>query len=223
MSAGDFSWLGWEVDERGAGEWDAISGTLEGYWNSPDAARQALRGKRIALPGQATGYGFYTTDGGIKARYTRNGRVRVDLTAQGLFERKLKRTDFTTLESYTVGNVTVNGLGTPLPNGTYERLNFTDAKPSVEIVAAYLVTGTDFLSLSAAGTPITSHWAISATGGFPSVGSNPFTTGDFTFHYPNGWSFTADPGASLGALGNGTGYKLRITKFRFWHTWQYTL
>ncbi len=213
-------WKDYRLKTGAANQWDEVSGTLEGWWDSPYAANQALKSKRIVLPGQTGGYGFYLSGNDIETYWLPGGRVGAQFTARGLVGQKFKRVDSSQVNQYSLSDITIPGLGSGLPGGTYEKLDFRYVSPQVDVTVAYLPSGTNLIDYSNIGKPITSHWAATLAGlTLSDPGSNPFTSGDFTYHYPYGWSYEIIPGDRMGPNTGG----LAISTFRFSHNWNHTL
>ncbi len=220
MAAG-VKWLDYGLETRGPGQWDEMNGVLEGYWANPYAAREALKGKKMTVPGQGAGaYGFYIGDGSLRTSWARGGRVRAEFTAPGALERKVKAVKCALPEQYSLSDVVV---GTPAPVGltatTYERLQFRATKRGYDVSVVWAPGGTDLLELENAGKKITSHWAATLAGvSLATEPVSPFTAGThITAHYPSGWFYDIEPGDSVG------GGKLLLAVFRFRHQWFWTL
>lgn len=216
-------WQEYAIARNGPGQWDELSAVLEGHWPSPAAAEEAVSSKRIHLPGMSSGsaYAFYPADGTVRGSWAAQGRVRVEISAPGLRRMKVKKVDGSAVDAYNLTNV-VSGPGNPpLVSGTtYDRLNFRTARPYFDAVIAYAPAALTSLAFerTRVARPLTSHWAAVAVGERLSApGTNPFTGGDLTTHYPSGWWLEVQGGDSIG------GGKLVIATFRFTWQWPVTL
>jgi hypothetical protein len=206
------------IESRGPGQWDEVSAVWEGHWTNPEAARAAILAKRIRLDGQSGDYAFYPADGTVRTTWAKGGRVRAEVTAPGLFARKLKAVKFSESTSYQLTDINVLVAQPGLSTGTKPRLNFRNWLPGFDVTVAWRPSGTDLLDLATAGRRVTSHWAATAAGIPLSSQTNPFTggAGSLTWHYPCDWYYEVQPGDSVGAG------KLLIATFRFRYQLAYT-
>jgi hypothetical protein len=211
----------WQETRTGPGQWDRISGTLLGRWTTLAQARAALVGKRLAY-----GLGFFADAESVDATPTAGGLTEVSFSASGLFAAK-----FRTLEGSTDDARSLEGVAHPFPASvipaTPANLEFRHATPTLDVVCAMRASdlANDYRDqgkpLNPSGTSTATHRILALAGrpNLPSVGTNPYTSGDFTYHYPYGWSFTLQPGD---ALGEGAERLLLVT-YRFTFQWNKTL
>ncbi len=221
-------WKDYSLTERGAGQWDELHGSLVGLWDDPLAARNALTGRKITLPGMANGYGFFISGGDLTTGWGANGKVRAEFSAPGLFGEKFKLTKNTAADNFSLTNITV-GTGVPgLPAGLYQKLNARIVRRVYDVQAAWVVSaGAEAYDMANVGETITAHWAAAKAGltlGSTAPGSepNPFAgnaDAECTFHYPRNWSYELIPGDRLGPPIGG----LALATYRFTWQWPKTL
>ena len=220
---GDYEWVDYSLSDTPAGQWDTLEGRVEGYWASPAAARAAMIGKKVSLPEQPTGYGYYIRAGSLRTGWAANGRVFAEFQATGLYERKMKVLPVSEGQSYSLSNVPVSGLP-GLSSDTYSKFQFRSFTVGYDITMCWNVTAQYKVDLATAGRRVTSHWVAAAAGISLSTapGSNPFTGSDpngFTWHWPCDWYYEVSPVDSAGPAASG----LAIALFRFRHQWDKTL
>lgn len=209
----------WRESLTGKGQWDRITGVLHGRWESLAAARATLAGKWLNF-----GLGFFADGDNVDANYVEGGMIDVSFSAAGLFDDKYKDLEGSAEDQRSLTNVS-HPFPTaiiPSPTGPDVTLEFKEIKRTLDIVCCMPASlmASDWRNQ---GKPLAgnTHPIAVAAGRptLPDTGTNPFTSGDFTYHYPYGWYYQIIPQDSLGT-GN---RRLVIVTYRFIHGWPKTL
>jgi hypothetical protein len=212
-------YLAWEEDRTGPGQWDRITGKMLGNWASLAAARASLTGKRLPY-----GLGFFADADSIKAAHVEGGLIELDFSATGLFAEKWASMEGSVSQTRSPQNITTHPwnptIPEPIPDG--ESLDYTETKPTLDVLAAFQPTGIYKLLLKGAGQTLTGlHWAAARAGvpAMPDVGVNPYSGGPKTYQYPYNWSYQVIPGAEIGRGSQ----RLVLCTIRYTHQWSAVL
>lgn len=209
-------WESYAERRTGPGQWDEIQGRIYCPQATPALAREALTGKRMAI-----GLGFFVDGDALETSFAGGGQVVASVNLKGLFARKTTRRDLTKLEErfWASGRVSAPGWN---PAVTYENLNIKLPAVSFEVITFSELAP----DMGMIGKTTSSHWSVSATGGFPPPPPYPFLfEGDgiaTNANYPDNWWMDIAPSEEMGPVNLSGPAKLYAVTYRFTYQFRIT-